>query len=86
MKLLVKEADLPPIRLHDLRHGAASLALVAGVDVEVVSEMLGYSTTAITPNTYTAVFCRAQARRRGGASTRPAVTPLPRVDCELRNP
>ncbi|MEY9860048.1 integrase [Catenulispora sp. GAS73] len=55
-KLLVKEADLPPIRLHDLRHGAASLALAGGVDVKVVSEMLGHSTTAITRDTYTAVF------------------------------
>jgi integrase len=55
-KLLVKEADLPPIRLHDLRHGAASLALAAGVDVKVVSEMLGHSTTAITRDTYSAVF------------------------------
>ena len=44
------------IRLHDLRHGAASLALTAGVDVKVVSEMLGHSTTAITRDTYTAVF------------------------------
>jgi integrase len=55
-KLLVKEAELPPIRLHDLRHGAASLALAAGVDVKVVSEMLGHSTTTITRDTYTAVF------------------------------
>jgi len=28
---LWKKADLPPIRLHDLRHGAATLALAAGV-------------------------------------------------------
>lgn len=26
---LVKEFDLPPIRLHDLRHGAATLALAS---------------------------------------------------------
>ncbi|WP_370382256.1 tyrosine-type recombinase/integrase [Catenulispora sp. GAS73] len=53
---LVNEADLPPIRLHDLRHGAASLALAAGVDVKVVSEMLGHSTTVITRDTYTSVY------------------------------
>jgi integrase len=29
---LVKASGLPPVRLHDLRHGAASLALAAGVD------------------------------------------------------
>jgi integrase len=27
---LVREADLPPIRFHDLRHGAARLSLAAG--------------------------------------------------------
>jgi integrase len=29
---LIRETGLPPVRLHDLRHGAASLALAAGVD------------------------------------------------------
>jgi Phage integrase family len=32
-------AGLPPVRLHDLRHGAATLALAAGVDLRVVQEM-----------------------------------------------
>jgi hypothetical protein len=41
---LMKEADLPPIRLHDLRHGAATLALTGGANLKVVSEMLGQST------------------------------------------
>jgi len=34
--------DMPPIRLHDLRHVAATLALTAGVDIKVVSEQLGH--------------------------------------------
>ena len=55
-RLLIAEADLPPIRLHDLRHGAATLALAAGIDIKVVSEMLGHSTTTITRDTYTSVF------------------------------
>jgi integrase len=38
---LIAEADLPPIRLHDLRHGAASLSLAAGNDLRVVQAMLG---------------------------------------------
>ena len=54
--LLAREAGLPPIRLHDLRHGAASIALAAGVDVKVVSEMLGHSGTAITQDIYTSVY------------------------------
>ena len=53
---LVRAADLPPIRLHDLRHTAASLALQAGVPLKVVSEQLGHSSLAITADTYTSVL------------------------------
>lgn len=49
-------AGLPPIRLHDLRHGAASLMLAAGVAAKVVSETLGHSTIGLTLDTYTSVF------------------------------
>lgn len=49
-------ADLPPIRLHDLRHGAASLMLAAGVDMKVVQETLGHSSVVLTANTYTLVY------------------------------
>lgn len=48
--------NLPPIRLHDLRHGAASLMLAAGVDMKIVSETLGHSSLGITADTYTSVF------------------------------
>ena len=53
---LHREAGLPPIRLHDLRHTAASLALAAGVPLKVVSEQLGHSSLAITADTYTSVL------------------------------
>jgi len=49
-------AGLPPIRLHDLRHTAASLALQAGVPLKVVSEQLGHSSLAITADTCTSVL------------------------------
>ena len=45
-------ADLPVIRLHDLRHTWATLALEAGVDVAVVSRRLGHSSPVITWSTY----------------------------------
>jgi len=44
--------DLPRIRLHDLRHTWATLALVAGVDVKIVSERLGHSSPLVTWQTY----------------------------------
>jgi integrase len=43
---------LPAIRFHDLRHTAATLARMAGLDVKLVSEQLGHSTTDITQNLY----------------------------------
>ena len=53
---LTMSAGLPPIRLHDLRHGAASLLLAAGVSMKVVQETLGHSNMALTANTYTSVY------------------------------
>ena len=53
---LAAEAGLPPIRLHDLRHGAATLALAASAEMKVVQEMLGHSSITITSDTYTSVL------------------------------
>jgi integrase len=49
---LEKEAGLRPVRLHDLRHGAASLRLAAGTDIAIVSKVLGHSSVSITSDTY----------------------------------
>jgi integrase len=48
----VKRSRLPVIRLHDLRHTHATLALRAGIHPKVVSERLGHATIAITLDTY----------------------------------
>ena len=48
----VARAGLPRIRLHDLRHTHATLALQAGVHPKVVSERLGHSTVAMTMDVY----------------------------------
>lgn len=49
-------AGLPPIRLHDLRHGAATLSLAAGNDMKTTSAMLRHSSLSITSDTYTNVL------------------------------
>jgi integrase len=46
------EACLPRIRLHDLRHTWATLALQQGHHPKVVSEILGHSSVSITLYTY----------------------------------
>jgi integrase len=48
----VLAAGLPVIRLHDLRHTHATLALAAGVHPKVVQERLGHANIAITLDTY----------------------------------
>lgn len=48
----LKAAGLPKIRFHDLRHGAATLLLAAGFNLEDVKNLLGHSTIALTSNTY----------------------------------
>lgn len=48
----VAAVDVPRIRLHDLRHTWATLALRAGVHPKVVQERLGHSTISITMDTY----------------------------------
>lgn len=58
---LVEESGLPPIRLHDLRHVAASLMLAARVDEKIVSETLGHSDTRITRDTYQSVMPKVAA-------------------------
>jgi integrase len=53
---LVKDSGLPPVRLHDLRHGAATLAHTAGADLKTVQEQLGHSSIVLTADTYTSVL------------------------------
>ena len=52
-KNILKDAGLPHIRFHDLRHTFATLALQNGVDVKTVSSMLGHYDAGFTLRTYT---------------------------------
>jgi integrase len=51
-KELAAAAGLPVIKFHGTRHTAASLALEAGLDIKIVSDQLGHSTTTITRDLY----------------------------------
>lgn len=53
-------AGLPRMRLYDLRHSAATIALAAGVSPKVVSEQLGHASTAFTLDTYAHVLPHMQ--------------------------
>ncbi|MEV0374567.1 tyrosine-type recombinase/integrase [Streptomyces sp. NPDC050636] len=52
----IKRTGLPPIRLHDLRHCAASLSLAAGLSMKAIQALLGHSSYQLTADTYTSLL------------------------------
>ncbi|HEY8178740.1 MAG TPA: tyrosine-type recombinase/integrase [Candidatus Limnocylindria bacterium] len=48
LQAILATAGLPRMRFHDLRHSAARLLLVQGVDLPLVKELLGHSNIART--------------------------------------
>jgi hypothetical protein len=63
---------VPPVRLHDLRHGAASLTYRATKDLKAVQSLLGHSQISITADTYTSLF---EDTERGAAEAAAALVP-----------
>ncbi|MFG2959739.1 tyrosine-type recombinase/integrase [Streptomyces sp. NPDC048291] len=53
---LIHRLGLPPIRLHDLRHCAATLSLAAGVHMKAIQVLLGHSSFKLTADTYTSLL------------------------------
>ncbi len=53
---LLRKAGIPRIRLHDLRHTAATLHLLNGTHPSVVQKMLGHSKVGITLDVYSHVL------------------------------
>lgn len=57
---LLKNADLPHMRFHDLRHSAATILLGARVQLKVVSEPLRHASIATTADIYSHVLPEMQ--------------------------
>jgi len=55
-KQVLKNAGLPEIRFHDLRHSAATLMLQQGVHPKIVQERLGHASITLTLDTYSHVI------------------------------
>ena len=64
-KAILRNAGLPDIRYHDLRHTATTLLLAQGVDARTIMETLGHSQIGVTLNTYAHVV---PALRRDAAA------------------
>lgn len=65
-KTLCRQAGVPEIRFHDLRHVYASLAIRQGVPAKVLSEQLGHATPSFTLTVYAHLF---SDQRRDAALT-----------------
>jgi integrase len=76
-RALAAGSGLPPVTLHGLRHGAATLALAAGADLKVVQDQLGHSTIALTADTYTSVL--PETARAAAESTSALLFPVSRA-------
>lgn len=55
-KKVLKQAGLPNIRFHDLRHSAATLLLSLGIHPKVVQELLGHTQISMTMDIYSHVL------------------------------
>ncbi len=55
LKSILKEAKLPSIRFHDLRHTFATRAIKSGVDAKALAGILGHTNASFTLDTYTHV-------------------------------
>lgn len=53
LKTILKRANLPSIRFHDLRHTFATHAMQGGVDAKTLASILGHTDASFTLDTYT---------------------------------
>ena len=61
-KQMLREADLPEMRFHDLRHSAATILLIMGVHPKQAQEILRHSNIATTMNRYSHVLPSMQKK------------------------
>lgn len=56
IKRVAKQADLTPIRVHDLRHSHASLLIEMGFNILMISQRLGHEKVQTTWDTYAHLY------------------------------
>ncbi|TCJ00481.1 tyrosine-type recombinase/integrase [Cytobacillus praedii] len=61
LNALIKIAEVPKIRFHDLRHTHATMLLLKGVNIKVIQERLGHSNIKVTLDVYSHVLPTMQS-------------------------
>ncbi|MFG2670527.1 site-specific integrase [Streptomyces sp. NPDC048445] len=80
---LFEEIELPPVRLHDLRHGAATLMHAGGGDLHYIKTTLGHSGIQITSDTYLNLLPQVDKEVAEAAAR---LVPLPRSNKIVSTP
>lgn len=62
LKKLCRQAGLPEIHLHSLRHTHASLLINSNITAKVIADRLGHSTKKTTLDTYSHVFAASEVK------------------------
>jgi integrase len=65
---LAWRAGLPPVRFHDLRHGAASILKAAGYDSKFIAAILGHARSSFTDDVYVTLFPEVAAEAMDAAA------------------
>lgn len=79
-KPLLRRANLPNIRFHELRHTCATLLLSKNVHPKLVQELLGHASISTTLDTYSHVLC---GMSRVVADTMDSILPYQAIGIKL---
>ncbi|WTL46717.1 tyrosine-type recombinase/integrase [Streptomyces sp. NBC_01497] len=80
------DAQLLPIRFHDLRYSTATLLLEQGIEFVVVKELLGRAHIGVTATVYAPVRLASSARLSTSSATPSATSPRPRSSPTTQEP
>ena len=82
LKAFLKQAGLPGVRFHDLRHSSATLLLGLGVHPKVVQEILGHSQISMTLDIYSHVLPSMHQEAMAGLNAAIVVEELEKDELE----
>jgi integrase len=84
---LLKKAEMPQIRFHDLRRTCATILLMAGKQPKYVQELLGHASIKITLDTYSHIIEGMDGGRgHGRRAVNARLGRYCRLDPEVENP
>ena len=77
-KAILRRADLPNLRIHDLRHSAVAILIAQGVGARAISELIGHSAVGFTLQVYGHLMeeTKRETAAKMDAALQPVATPV----------